>query len=95
MSKQSNLKILEYPAVFEPADEGGYNVSFPAFPGCVTFGRNFEEAKIMAKEVLELWLEELSSQGERIPAHKSRPIVDEVKVKLPSKVKIFYASNNC
>jgi len=53
-------KILQYPAVFDPADEGGYNVSFPAFPGCFTFGNNFEEAKEKAQEVLELWLEELS-----------------------------------
>ncbi|MFH1456988.1 MAG: type II toxin-antitoxin system HicB family antitoxin [Patescibacteria group bacterium] len=50
-------KILSYPAVFEPAQEGGYNVSFPAFPGCVTFGRNFEDAKEKAQEVLELWRE--------------------------------------
>ena len=52
--------ILSYPAVFEPSEEGGYDVSFPAFPGCVTFGKNFEEAKEKAKEVLELWLEELA-----------------------------------
>ena len=38
-------KKLQYHAVFEPAEEGGYNVSFPQFPGCVTFGRTFEETK--------------------------------------------------
>ena len=38
-------KKLQYHAVFEPAKEGGYNVSFPQFPGCVTFGRTFEETK--------------------------------------------------
>ena len=53
-------KILSYPAIFEPAIEGGYNVSFVNFPGCVTFGRTFEEAKQKGKEVLELWLEELA-----------------------------------
>ena len=51
---------MRYPTIFEPAEEGGFNVSFPSFPGCVTFGRDFEEAKIKAREVLELWLEELS-----------------------------------
>jgi len=52
-------KKLQYHAVFEPAEEGGYNVSFPQFPGCVTFGCTFEETKKKAQEVLELWLEEL------------------------------------
>ncbi len=56
-----------YPAVFDPAVEGGFNVSFPAFPGCVTFGKTFEEAKQNAKEALEVWIEELKSAGEEIP----------------------------
>ena len=73
-------KIASYFAVFEPAKEGGFNVSFPDFPGCVTFGRNFEEAKNMAKEVLELWIEELQSCKKTIPARTFRPIIDEVVV---------------
>ena len=88
-------KQLEYPAVFEPAEEGGYNVSFPAFPGCVTFGRTFEEAKEKAREALELWLEELSAEGVRISALKVRPIIDEVRVSVPPKAKIIYAPTNC
>lgn len=76
-------KILSYFAVFEPAEEGGYNVSFPDFPGCVTFGRTFEEAKEKAKEVLELWLEELASQKQDIPVRTVRPIIDEIRVVVP------------
>ncbi|HCM36982.1 MAG: hypothetical protein A3J30_03505 [Candidatus Wildermuthbacteria bacterium RIFCSPLOWO2_02_FULL_47_9c] len=76
-------KISSYYAVFDPAKEGGYNVSFPDFPGCVTFGRTFEQAKEKAKEVLELWIEELVSQRQEIPTRASRPIVDEVQVALP------------
>lgn len=76
-------KILSYFAVFDPAEEGGYNVSFPDFPGCVTFGRTFEEAKEKAKEVLELWLEELASQKQKIPVRTVRPIIDEVRVTMP------------
>lgn len=76
-------KILSYFAVFEPAEEGGYNVSFPDFQGCVTFGRTFEEAKDKAKEVLELWLEELTSQKQKIPVRTVRPIIDEIKVAIP------------
>lgn len=53
---------VKYIAVFEPAEEGGYNVSFPDFPGCVTFGSSFEGAKVKAQEVLELWLEEFAQR---------------------------------
>jgi predicted RNase H-like HicB family nuclease len=56
-------RVLTYYAVFDPAAEGGYNVSFPDFPGCLTFGRTFEEARAKAKEVLDLWLEEPAEQG--------------------------------
>lgn len=73
-----------YPAVFNPAPEGGFDVSFPDFPGCVTFGQNFEEAKNKAQEVLELWIEELQDNGEEIPRQAARPIVDDVLVSLPA-----------
>lgn len=77
-------KIHSYFAVFDQAKEGGYNVSFPDFPGCVTFGCDFEEAKAKAKEVLELWLEELSEQNQKIPFRTARPIVDEIQVRVPA-----------
>ncbi|MBI2462872.1 MAG: type II toxin-antitoxin system HicB family antitoxin [Candidatus Spechtbacteria bacterium] len=76
-------KISSYFAVFDPAEEGGYNVSFPDFPGCVTFGKNFEEAKAKAQEVLELWIEELTSHKQEIPKAVARAIIDEVRVALP------------
>lgn len=75
---------MNYPAVFSPAEEGGYNVSFPDFPGCVTFGKTFEDAKMKALEVLELWIEELQDKGEDIPHHPGTPIVDQVDVSLPA-----------
>jgi len=92
---KSQYKILEYPAIFEPIPKGGYNVSFPAFPGCVTFGKTFEEAKNKAGEVLELWLEELAGQNKKIPVCNHRPIIDAIKVNLPANIKTTYAANNC
>jgi len=82
MTTRKGQKIHSYFAVFDPAEEGGYNVSFPDFPGCVTFGRTFEEAKEKAQEVLELWIAELHKSKTPIPKHEKRPIIDEVEVKL-------------
>jgi predicted RNase H-like HicB family nuclease len=73
-------KTMKYFAVFEPAVEGGYNVSFPDFPGCVTFGRNAREAHRMAREALELWIEELAAQGKRLHKPLRRPLVGEVAI---------------
>ena len=78
-------RILHYHAVFEPAEEGGYNVSFPSLPGCVTFGKNFEDAKEKGREVLELWLEELQEQGERIPIYNEYPIISEIQARISVK----------
>ncbi len=47
--------------------EGGYTVSVPALPGCITFGQDIDEAIKMAKEAIELYLEELKDRGEPIP----------------------------
>ena len=82
--KKKLNKIASYFAVFDPAQEGGYNVSFPDFPGCVTFGRNFEHAKKLAQEVLELWIEELGSRKKHVPARTLRPVIDEVRVSIPA-----------
>jgi len=83
MKPKRHSIISTYPAVFEPAIEGGYNVLFPDFPGCVTFGKTFEEAQEMAREVLELWLEELSSQKQKIPARALYPIISQIQVSFP------------
>ena len=83
MKRKRHSTISSYPAIFEPAIEGGYNVSFPDFPACVTFGSTFEKAHDMAKEVLELWLEELASQKQKIPTRGAHPIIDQIQVSIP------------
>ncbi|MEO8147154.1 MAG: type II toxin-antitoxin system HicB family antitoxin [Bacteroidia bacterium] len=47
--------------------EGGYTVIVPALPGCITFGENTDEAILMAKEAITLYIEELRDRGEAIP----------------------------
>lgn len=87
MKKNSKKqKIFNYIAVFNAAEEGGFNVAFPALPGCVTFGHSFEEAQEKAREVLEIWLEELTSRGDILPPSNRRPLViDEIQVALPAR----------
>ena len=47
--------------------EGGFTVTVPVLPGCITYGENVDEALTMAKEAIELYIEELKERGEPIP----------------------------
>lgn len=51
--------------------EGGYTVTVPSLPGCITFGESTDEAIAMAKEAIELYIEELTQRGESIPDDKN------------------------
>ena len=48
-------------------EAGGFTVSVPALPGCITYGEDVDEAILMAKEAIELYIEELQERGEEIP----------------------------
>ena len=53
-----NIKILQYNAVFEQEEDGGYSVWVPALPGCASQGNNFDEAIANIKEAVGLYLED-------------------------------------
>ena len=41
--------------IYEDAKEGGYVVSFPDLPGCLTCGETMEEALAMAEDAKRTW----------------------------------------
>lgn len=55
-----------YTAIFT-YEEDGVHVVFPDLPGCVTFGKEEEEAVQMAREVLALHLYGMEQDGDEIP----------------------------
>lgn len=62
------MKLL-YPALFKPFSDGsgGYVVEFPDLPGCVTEGRNLEEAIEMGIDAASGWVLGELEDGEKIP----------------------------
>jgi antitoxin HicB len=56
-----------YTVILEPAEEGGFVVHVPALPEVVTEGETEAEALAMAKEAIELALEERLAEKEAIP----------------------------
>jgi len=59
--------MLTYNIQLRKEDEGGYTVVVPALPGCITYGETVDKAIEMAKEAIELYVEELTERGEPIP----------------------------
>lgn len=58
---------LTYKIFLHKEPEGSYTATVPALPGCITFGNSVEHAIQMAKEAIELYIEELKERGEDIP----------------------------
>ena len=56
-----------YKILLHKEPEGGYTVTVPLLQGCVTYGKNIDHAIEMAKEAIELYIEELQDRGEEIP----------------------------
>ena len=85
MAQKERLRTHEYTftAVFEPEPEGGYTVHFPALRGCITYGDTLDEARDMAKEALELYLESLREDGLPIPDDSlAQPLQEPIRVQL-------------
>ncbi len=61
------MRLLNYRVLLRKEPEGGYTVTVPSLPGCVTYGDTVEEAISMAREAIELYIESLKAHGEEIP----------------------------
>lgn len=82
-SNKISKEILKYTVIFEPAEEGGYVVSVPALPGCITQGDTFEEAVEMAQDAISLYLSVLGEEGKKAPIELDDIVVTKVSVPSP------------
>ncbi len=76
-------KEYTYTAVFQPAEEGGYVVTFPALRGCITQGDTLEDARAMAADALTRYLEGLRKLDRPIPTGEQtlgEPLTEPVRV---------------
>ena len=55
-----------YKILLQKEADGQYTVTVPALLGCITYGDNVDHAIEMAKEAIELYIEELESRGEEV-----------------------------
>ena len=64
---------------FHRAEEGGYVVTIPEMPGCVTEADTFEEGLEMIKDALEGLLEVAVEDGDPIPEQFQEVVTELVK----------------
>ncbi len=53
--------------ILGPNETGGYTVTVPALPGCISEGDTKKEALANIKEAIELYIESLEANSEPIP----------------------------
>ena len=89
MKKSKNIKInnLHFQVIFRAEPEGGFTVVVPALLGCVTYGKSLKEATAMAREAIELYLEDLIEEGETLPKISDFYLRD-IEVKFPAKINV-------
>ena len=70
-----------YSIVVDPdPDDGGFTVTVPALPGCITQGESIEECLANAREAIALYIEDLIAGGEQVPEEKAPPRLLKVTV---------------
>ena len=74
--------MRQYTVVLTPdAQQGGYTVTVPALPGCITEGDTLDEALAMARDAINLYIESLVAHGESIPEDVAeQPRIERVVV---------------
>jgi len=82
MKKVLEKKVYQYTAIFEPDIEaGGYTVTIPSLPGCISEGDSFEQALKNIKEAASLYLEVMRTKKEEILREEKGVIIASVQVK--------------
>jgi predicted RNase H-like HicB family nuclease len=59
---------MKYNVILTPdLEDGGYTVTVPALPGCISEGDTVEEALTNISDAIALFLESMQSHGEPAP----------------------------
>jgi antitoxin HicB len=70
---------MKYAILFEPQPDGGFTVTVPDLPGCLSQGETEEECRANIAEAISGWIETARANGWPVPRPSIR--FDEVEVK--------------
>jgi predicted RNase H-like HicB family nuclease len=62
------LSLMYFPIAIHKEPGSDYGVTVPDLPGCFSAGSTIDEAMLMAREAIELYLDTLIDDGRDVPA---------------------------
>jgi len=71
--------MRRYVALLHPDATGGYGISLPDFPGCISAGDSMAEAADQGALALRLHVEGMMEDGEAIPEPRSAEVLKRLK----------------
>ena len=81
--------MIQYPYIIRPLtkeDGGGYLITFPDLPGCMSDGETPEEAYTNGLDAMQCWLAVAKEHGDSIPEpsfHQDKPYSGKYLQRLP------------
>jgi predicted RNase H-like HicB family nuclease len=57
---------LQFNIIFRPEPEGGFTAMVPSLPGCITYGRDLEEAKKASVDAIKGYITSIKKHKEKI-----------------------------
>jgi len=67
---------LSYTVILEREADGGFVVSVPALPGCVSQGDSRQEALLNIREAIELYIEDCREADDPVPEEAGREYIE-------------------
>ncbi|PIR91780.1 antitoxin HicB [bacterium (Candidatus Gribaldobacteria) CG_4_8_14_3_um_filter_42_11] len=64
-------QIKQFNVIFRAEPEGGFTAIAPSLPGCISYGRNLQEAKKMATNAINGYIASLEKHKEPIPSDEN------------------------
>ena len=86
------VKNYTYRVIIE-SDEGGYHAFVPALPGCHTWGKTIDEARVMVRDAIDVYIRSLAADGKMIPHDTGFEIFETMSApkRNPTKRTVAYA----
>jgi predicted RNase H-like HicB family nuclease len=67
---------MRYTVLLEPEEDGGFVVSVPALPGCISQGDTRDEALVNIREAIAVYVEDCRAAGDPVPKEADKEFAE-------------------
>ncbi len=68
--------MMRYTVLLEECEEGGYTITCPALPGCISEGDTYQEALENIKDAIQLYLRAVAKEIELLQQQKTYQLAE-------------------